>query len=134
MNSFYSHIAVVIFILIVVDIIHQMLLHLGTITTQPSNVTVCSGGDVGFTCEVDRNGNGDIGTDDVMWQQLRSDSISNISGSYPFSITTTISGDILTSTLTISDVRDTHNGLYHCVVPGGDVMSRNASLYAVAGE
>ncbi|XP_065897630.1 uncharacterized protein [Dysidea avara] len=105
----------------------------GTITTQPSNVTVCSGGDVGFTCEVDRNGNGDIGTDDVMWQQLRSDSISNISGSYPFSITTTISGDILTSTLTISDVRDTHNGLYHCVVPGGDVMSRNASLYAVAG-
>ncbi|XP_065910952.1 uncharacterized protein [Dysidea avara] len=93
------------------------------ITTQPSDVTVCTGVVAKFICKIDRNGRTGIGIDDVLWQQLRSDSISNISsGLHPFSITTTISSDILTSTLTISDVRCAHNGSYRCIVP--DVMTR----------
>ena len=111
------------------EVVWLSLLHTDSpiITTQPSDVTVCTGVVTKFTCQIDRNGKTGIGIDDVLWQQLRSDSISNISsGLHPFSITTTISSDILTSRLTISDVRCAHNGSYRCIVP--DVMSRYASL------
>ncbi|XP_065911030.1 uncharacterized protein [Dysidea avara] len=105
------------------------------ITTQPSDVTMCTGVVTKFICKIDRNGKTGIGIDDVLWQQLRSDSISNISsGLHPFSITTTISSDILTSTLTISDVRCAHNGSYRCIVPdvmSRYVMSRYASLIVI---
>ena len=107
------------------------LLHTATITAQPSDVTVCNGGAAVFTCVVDRNGS-NISNDDVMWQQIRmSGSISTLSTSLtgvPFNITTTISGDILTSTLTVTGVTDSNTvgtSLYRCVV--SDMMSRNAS-------
>ena len=111
------------------EVVLLSLLHTDSpiITTQPSDVTMCTGVVTKFICKIDKNGKTGISIDDVLWQRLRSDSISNISsGLHPFSITTTISSDILTSTLTISYVRYAHNGSYRCIVP--DVMSRYASL------
>ena len=113
--------------------------HTATITTQPSDVTVCTGGVAVFTCVVDRNGT-NIGTDDVMWQQIRMSGVistlsTSLTGGVPFNITTTISGDILTSTLTITGVTDSSSlgtSLYRCVV--NDMMSRNASLQFSSGN
>ena len=105
--------------------------------TQPSDVTVCTGGVAVFTCVVDRNGTGII-SDDVMWQQMRMDGIiSTLSTSLtgiPFNTTTNISGDILTSILTITGVTDSNvlgTSLYRCVV--NDMMSRNASSLISTG-
>ena len=120
-------------------IFHTLLIHYtAIITTQPRDVTVCTGVVVVFTCVVDRNGT-DITSDDVMWQMIRmSGGISTLStsltGGVPFNITTTISGDILTSTLTVTGVTDSNllqTSLYRCVV--NDMMSRNASLYISTG-
>ena len=114
-------------------IFHTLLIHYtAVITTQPSDITVCNGGAAVFTCVVDRNGT-DITSDDVMWQQMRmnggiSTLYSSLTGRVPFNITTTISGDILTSTLTVTGVTDSNvlgTSLYRCVV--NDLMSRNAS-------
>ena len=112
--------------------------HTAKITTQPSDVTVCTGGVAVFTCVVDRNGT-NITSDVLIWQQIRvGGSTSTLSTSIrgvPFNITTTISGDILTSTLTITGVTD-NNGLetslYRCVV--NDMMSRDASLHFSTGN
>ncbi|XP_065910714.1 tyrosine-protein kinase receptor TYRO3-like isoform X2 [Dysidea avara] len=103
-----------------------------TITAQPRDVTVCTGGVAVFTCVVDWNGT-DITCDDVMWQQIRmnggiSTLSTSLTGRVPFNITTTVSGDILTSTLTITGVTHSNTlgtSLYHCVV--NDMMSRDAS-------
>ena len=108
------------------------LLHTATITAQPRDVTVCTGGVAVFTCVVDWNGT-DITCDDVMWQQIRmnggiSTLSTSLTGRVPFNITTTVSGDILTSTLTITGVTHSNTlgtSLYHCVV--NDMMSRDAS-------
>jgi len=115
---------------------HVYASHTATVTTQPRDVSMCTGRKAVFTCAVNRNGNDDIATDDVMWQQLTSDmaSFNNTSGSYPFSITTTINGDILTSKLTIRDVTAKATGLYRCAAPDSDVMSRNASLYVLTSK
>jgi len=109
-----------------------------TITTQPSDVTMCTGGVAVFTCVVDRNGT-NITSDDVMWQQIRvvgaTSTLSTSNRGVPFNITTTISGDILTSTLTITGATDS-NGLgtssYHCVV--NDMMSRSAVIRVTSGK
>ena len=109
---------------------------LASITTQPRDFTACTGGVAVFTCVVERNG-AIITSDDVRWRRLRSgrSRFNTISRSGAiFNVITTISGDILTSTLTISDVRNRHNGLYHCVLPVSDVMSRNASLKVRTGK
>ena len=109
--------------------------------TQPSDVTACTSGVAVFTCVVDRNGT-EITSDDVMWQQIRLPgglpktlSTSRTRGStFNISITTTISGDILTSILTITGATDSNvlgTSLYHCVV--NDTMSRNASLHVSSG-
>ena len=92
-----------------------------------------------FTCVVDSNGN-NIGTDDVKWQQIRmSGGISTLStyltGGVTFTIITTISGDLLTSTLTITGVTDSNTvgtSLYRCVVY--DIMSRSASIHVLLGK
>ena len=115
------------------------LLHTATITTQPQDVTVCTRRVAMFTCVVDRNGT-NITSDDVMWQQIRvgggiSTLSTSLTGGVPFNITTTISGDILTSTLTITGVTDSNvqgTSSYRCVV--NDVMSRNASLHFSTGS
>ena len=119
-------------------IFHTLLIHCtAIITTQPSDVTVCTGGVAMFTCEVDRNGTSII-SDNVMWQQIRvGGGISTLSTlsyrEFSFTITATISGDILTSTLTITGVTDSNTlgtSSYRCVV---NDMSRNASLHILTG-
>ena len=100
---------------------------------------MCTEGDAVFTCVVDRDGTG-ITNDEVMWQLIRMDNgqVSSITGmgSNFFSVTTTLSGDILTSTLTITGATDSNvvgTNLYRCVVPVSDVMSRNATINIVTG-
>jgi len=84
----------------------------GRITTQPSNTTLCTRGVAVFTCVVDRNGT-NITSDDVIWEQIRvgggtSTLSTSINRGVPFNITTTISGDILTSMLTITGATDSN--------------------------
>ena len=112
------------------------LLFTARITTQPSDVTICTGGVAVFTCVVDRNGT-NIAGDDVMWQLItvggRTFTIPN--RGVPFNITTTISGDILTSTLTITGATDSNTlgaSLYRCVV--NDMMSRSAAIHVRTGK
>ena len=116
-----------------------MTFYTATITTPPSDVTVCTGGVVEFTCVVDRNGTG-ITSDNVMWQQIRTDNDQVISisgrGIYAFFITTTLSGDTITSSLTVTGATDSNvpgTSLYRCVVPVSDVVSRNATISVVTG-
>jgi len=93
-----------------------------------------------FTCVVDRNGT-NITIDDVLWEQIRVGSTipltlsTSINRGVPFNITTTISGDILTSTLTITGATDSNTlgtSLYRCIV--SDVMSRSAALHVSTGN
>jgi len=99
---------------------------------------VCTGGVAVFTCVVDRNGAG-ITSDGVMWQQTRMDSqvtLLSQKGTNTFFINATVSGDILTSTLTITGATDSNvigTNSYRCVVPASDVMSRNAIINFVTG-
>ncbi|XP_065911162.1 receptor-type tyrosine-protein phosphatase S-like isoform X3 [Dysidea avara] len=113
--------------------------NIANITTQPSDVIVCTGRVAVFTCVVDRNGT-NITSDDMMWQQIRVPGgmpkklSTSVTGGVPFNITTTISGDILTSTLTITGATDSNplgTSSYRCVV--NDIMSRNASLHVSSG-
>ena len=93
-----------------------------------------------FTCVVDRNGTGFTG-DKVMWQQIRMDNgqvvpVSARKSNF-FSITTTLSGDIITSTLTVTGATDSNvvgASSYRCVVPVNDVMSRSATINIVTGD
>ena len=112
------------------------LLYTATITTPPSDVTVCTGGVAVITCVVDRNETGD----NVMWQLIRMNNGLAVTisqrGNNFFFINTTLSGDILTSTLTITGATDSNalgTNLYRCVVPDSDVMSRNATINIVTG-
>jgi len=92
-----------------------------------------------FTCVVDRNGT-NITSYYVMWEQIRvgggtSTLSTSINRGVPFNITTTISGDILTSTLIITGATDSNTlgtSLYRCVV--GDMMSRSAVLHVSTGN
>ena len=114
------------------DYDYVLCLQTATITTPPSDVTVCTGEIVVFTCVVDRNGTG-ITSDGVMWQQIRMDNGLVV----PRSGAGTLSGDILTSTLTITGATDSNvigTSSYCCVVPGSDVMSRSATINIVTGS
>jgi len=88
-----------------------------------------------FTCVVDKNGTS-ITSDDVVWEQIRiGGDTTRLRTIGSFNITTTVSGDILTSTLAITGATDSTNlgtSLYRCVV--NDMMSRNASLYFSTGR
>ena len=84
-----------------------------------------------FTCVVDRNGTG-ITSDGVMWQQIRMDNGLVV----PRSGAGTLSGDILTSTLTITGATDSNTlgtSSYRCVVPASHAVSRNAIIKFVTG-
>ena len=110
-----------------------------TITTPPSDVIVCTGGVAVFTCVVDRNGT-DIACDDVMWDQIRVDinQPSRISErNEVFSINTTLSGDTLNSTLTITGATGSNvlrASSYRCIVPDSDLMSRSATISVVTSK
>jgi len=88
-----------------------------------------------FTCVVDKNGT-TITSGDVMWEQIRvGGGTTTLSNRNFFSINTTISEDILNSTLIITGATDSNTlgtSLYRCVV--NNVMSRNASLYFSTGK
>jgi len=88
-----------------------------------------------FTCVVDTDGT-TITSYDVTWEQIRvGGDITRLHTVGFFSITTTISGDIITSTLTITGARDSNNlgtSLYRCVV--GVVMSRSAAIDVSTGN
>jgi len=81
---------------------------------------------------VDRNGT-NITSDDVMWRQIRiSGGTTTLSTRGFFNITTTISGNILTSTLIITGATDSNTlgaSLYRCVV--NDMMSRSAAIHVI---
>ena len=101
---------------------------------------MCTGGVAVFTCVVDRNGTG-ITSDEMIWQQIRTDNglivPVSVRGSNFFSINTTLSGDILTSALTITGATDSNvigTSSYHCAVPASDVMSRSATINIVTGD
>ena len=117
------------------DYDYVLCLQTATITTPPSDVTVCTGEIVVFTCVVDRNGTG-ITSDGVMWQQKRTDT--GAITLVPRTLTAhNISGDIITSTLTITGATDSNvigTSSYCCVVPGSDVMSRSATINIVTGS
>ena len=104
-----------------------------TVIMQPIDATVCTGGVAVLTCVVDRNG-ANITSDDVMWEQIRmKGGISTLGAS--FDITTTISGDILTSTLSFTGAADNNSpgtSSYRCVV--NDVMSRSAAIHLLTGK
>ena len=104
-----------------------------TITIQPRDVAVCTGGVAVFTCVVDRNGTSTTG-DDVKWKQIRMSNRTSILG-VSFNITTTISGDIITSTLTITGATDSNTlgtSLYHCVV--SDMITGNVAIHVLTGK
>jgi len=105
------------------------------LTTLPSNVTVCTGGVAVFTCVMDKHGT-NITSDDLMWEQIRvGGHTSTLRTIGSFNITTTISGDTLTSTLTITGATDNNTlgtSLYHCVV--SDMISRNAAINFATGN
>jgi len=76
---------------------------------------------------------------DMMWEQIKVGGgtitlSTSINRGVPISITTTIIGDILTSTLTITGATDSNTlgiSLYRCVM--GDMMSRSAAINIVTG-
>jgi len=98
-------------------------------------MSLCTGGVAVFTCVVDRNGT-NITNGDVLWEQIRvGGGTTTLHNRGSFNTITTISGDILTSTLTITgatDINTPGTSLYHCVV--SDVMSRSAAIRVSTGN
>ena len=87
------------------------------ITTQPSNVTVCTGGDAVFTCILTGPSitTGDITT--AGWQRKGSNFFLSVSGRHRHIINPTITNDTLTDTLTVTNVSHEDDGVpYRCMV------------------
>jgi len=107
------------------------------ITTQPTDVTVPSGGTALFICVV-RIGRQTITNDDVKWDDNMGNAITRVSTD-PYIVDNdfeNVGQDLhLTSTLTITNVNTQHAGLYQFVLSlnDGDLMSREASLSVLAG-
>ena len=116
---------------LIVIMLCVFIVFIATITTPPSDVTVCAGGVAVFTCVVDRNGTG-ITSDGVMWQQIRMDT-GAITPAPRTNIAYNISGNVLTSTLTFIDSSRLVNNSYRCIIPVSDVISRNATINIVTG-
>jgi len=107
-----------------------------TVKTQLSDATLCPGEAAVLTFAVDRNGT-TINDVDVVWEQIRVGSATTkLSTRGYFNITTTISEDILTSTLIITGATDSNTlgiSVYRCVV--NDVIySRSVSLHVSPGN
>ena len=105
-----------------------------TITTQPSDVAVPSGGTAVFTCVVDL-GDQNANTDDIKWNNM-GNAITRVSTD-PYMVKNDFEeDDQLISTLTIKNVNTQHAGLYQFVLRlnDGNVMSREASLNLLTGR
>jgi len=108
-----------------------------TITTQPSDLAVPSGGTVAFTCVVNVRRQ-TVNNNNVRWNDNMGNTITRISID-PYMVDNDIENvgqDIqLTSTLTITNVNTQHAGLYQFVLRlnDGDVMSREAFLSVLKG-
>lgn len=104
-----------------------------TITTQPSNVTVCIGGEAEFTCVLTGPS---ITTEDITtagWQRKGSNYFLPVSGrKRHITIPTTID-DTLNDTLIVSNVsRDDDGALYRCMVT--DRLTSNIVAITVTGR
>ena len=89
-----------------------------------------------FTCVVDVT-NENVNNDDVRWNNMGN--IITVLSTDPYMVTTDLNVRFtqLTSTLTITNVRTEHAGLYQCVVVStrdGDVMSGTAVLSVLIGK
>ena len=103
-----------------------------TITTHPTNVTVCltESTTATFTCVVDR---GSTSITTANWQILFGGTFIPVFGRDRHMSDPSVNGNTVTDALTVTDVSVNDNGaLYRCK-PFGDVFSNNATL-TVLGE
>jgi len=110
-----------------------------TITTQPSDVSVPSGGTAVFTCVVNLRRQTVI-SNNARWNDNMGNTIP-LGSTYPYIVDNDIEnvgqGIHLTSTLTITNVNAQHTGLYQFVLSLNDgdvVMSREAFLSILKGR
>ena len=103
-----------------------------TITTHPTNVTVCltESTTATFTCVVDR---GSTSITAASWQILDGGIFIPIFERPYHMIDATINGSIIIDTLTVTDVSVNDNGVLYRCKPLGNVYSNNATL-TVLGE
>ena len=102
------------------------------ITTQPMNVTVCltQSTTATFTCVVDRGG---VPITNAAWHILAGGRYLSVSGRSRHMIDHSRNGDIITDTLTVTDVSVNDNGaLYRCEPDVGET-SRSVTI-TVLGE
>ena len=102
------------------------------ITTQPMDVTVCltQSTTASFTCVIDRGG---VGITTARWEILDGGEFLSVVGRDHHMVDPNRNGDILTDTLTVTNVSVNDNGaLYRCE-PRDNVVSMNATI-TVVGE
>ena len=99
-----------------------------TVITQPNNVTGCVGGTAMFTCKMESKSVNIniISMEDITWWRRRMDDGSytpqpiRTQGNNLFSITSNISGGILSSVLMVTDLRSAFIGPYWVGITGGE--------------
>ena len=111
-----------------------------TITTQPTDVTVLSGGTARFICvvKIGRPTMEFVTTDDIKWDDNMGNAITfrSINTYYVDNDFENVGQDLqIVSTLTIINVNTQHAGLYQFVISLNDVdvISREASLSVLTG-
>ena len=106
------------------------------VISEPRNVTGCASRTAMFTC-VMKFQNVNISTVDVKWWRRRNDGIFhdplpiNTQGTNVFSITSSVSGGMLTSTLMITSLKSAHVGPYWFGMANGTRLSAVAFLSIV---
>ena len=113
--------------------IYVSLINVVVITTQPMNDTVCltQSTTATFTCAVDRGG---IPITNAGWRKLAEGIYVTVTGRPHHMTDASINGDIITDTLTVTDVSVNDNGaLYRCQPDITPMMSMSVTLI-VLGE
>ena len=97
------------------------------ITTQPINNTVCltQSTTASFTCVVDRGG---VGITSAHWHILAGGEYIPVGGRPRHMANPTRNGDILTDTLTVTNVSVNDNGAQYRCEPFGDVISMPVTI------
>ena len=98
------------------------------ITTQPINVTVCltQSTTASFTCVVEDQEN--TGITSAQWHILVGEYYLSIGGRHRHMSNPARNGDIITDTLTITDVSVNDDGVLYRCEPVDDVTSMNVTL------